>query len=401
MPVFSGGPYINFQQFAGTYKCLIMQGILQNLVTNSSNAGWTNLPMNNGLTAEQPYWGVSQGPGNVGTVTITTGSPGIINWTGHGFLGGEIVMFQTDTTLPSGLAANTLYYVVYISSSTFNVATTYGGTGVAISTTGSGTQYCYSQYLLLATATQPTVTNPAVVRIQDNCGSCVNITIQSYLGMQTNNGSNQGLGAGRYYGAGLLPVTSPNYQITASKYQFYISQVGATAVARAFALAGMLYVPPFMTNVTDQAFVMADTWDSETGSVPYSLHNWIQTGLNWTSNFQGIWNASWFDFADNNGGQSYSGYPNTVYLYSQYMTSTGMDSKWANDDYFTSDVLLSYGLNASSEGKIRGQFYDMIYIADTFTLDATDTFGGHTWVNMTAPTYDAQVPRGGVWIATS
>jgi hypothetical protein len=51
------------------------------------------------------------------------------------------------------------------------------------------------------------------------------------------------------------------------------------------------------------------------------------------------------------------------------------------------------------EGKYRGMLYDAIYIPDAITLDTTDTFAGHTWVNMTSN--NAGPVRGGVWVATS
>jgi hypothetical protein len=70
------------------------------------------------------------------TVTITTGSPGTINWTSHGLANGARVRF-TATTIPTGISASSVYYVVNSATNTFQVATTLGGAGVSISTAGS------------------------------------------------------------------------------------------------------------------------------------------------------------------------------------------------------------------------------------------------------------------------
>lgn len=86
------------------------------------------------------------------TVTITIASPGVITWTGHPFSsnnGGTVpVQFTTTGALPTGLAINTLYWVIpsTVTTNTFQVATsvTNAFAGTAINTTGtqSGTQTC-------------------------------------------------------------------------------------------------------------------------------------------------------------------------------------------------------------------------------------------------------------------
>ncbi len=73
-------------------------------------------------------------------VTITNASPAVVTWafSTHGMTGGEPIVFTTTGTLPTGLTAGTTYYVLAasISSTTFRVAATPGGT--AINTTGAG-----------------------------------------------------------------------------------------------------------------------------------------------------------------------------------------------------------------------------------------------------------------------
>jgi hypothetical protein len=55
--------------------------------------------------------------------------------------------------------------------------------------------------------------------------------------------------------------------------------------------------------------------------------------------------------------------------------------------------------NTTDEAKIKGQLFDMVYIATAFAVDATDTFNSHTWQNIT--NNNAGSPSGGIWVATS
>lgn len=71
-------------------------------------------------------------------VTISIADPGVITWTGHGFQAGQPVMFSTDDgTLPGGITAGVVYYVVAdgLADDSFSVAATAGGE--PIETTGA------------------------------------------------------------------------------------------------------------------------------------------------------------------------------------------------------------------------------------------------------------------------
>lgn len=75
------------------------------------------------------------------TVTVSAASPAVVAWNNHGLVNGRTVQFETGGTLPTGVSANTAYYVVNAATNTFNLATSFGGT--AINTTGSqGTSTC-------------------------------------------------------------------------------------------------------------------------------------------------------------------------------------------------------------------------------------------------------------------
>ena len=385
---FAGGTYINYQQFSGTYKGLIMMGVLKNLCQNTPNAGWTSLSLGAGL-----------GPGNASVVTVTTGSPGIVNWTGHGFLGGEKIMFQVDTniggTFYTGLAVNTVYYVNYASANTFNVATYLGGANITITgSTNGATIWCYTQTMLLRSVAQPTVTNPIVVKLQDNLDTCVCVSIQNSAGSVV--GTND-----RYHGGSLYPQGFANFQITATQYWFYCSIV-QSYMHNDFVYTGMIYVPSFLTGITDQGFLLTNSTDS-TGN--FGIYNNIQAstiiGTN-TSNCQFIWNSTFVEIA-NNAGYNASYYPGTenllVMMSYQYQT-VQTHYRWQNDTIFMSDVFLCHGNALNTEGFIRGQFFDAVYVADAFALDSTDTFAGHTWL-CTNNNNNTVTPRGGIWLATS
>lgn len=69
------------------------------------------------------------------TCTMTIATPAVVTCVGHGFVNGNDVTFQTTGALPTGLAQNTVYYVVNKTNDTFEVSLTVGG--AAINTSGS------------------------------------------------------------------------------------------------------------------------------------------------------------------------------------------------------------------------------------------------------------------------
>ena len=79
------------------------------------------------------------------TVTVTSATPGVVSWSGHGMVNGQPVQFSSTGTVPTGLTANFTYYVVAAATNTFEVAATVGGAALATSSTGTGTITCYAQ----------------------------------------------------------------------------------------------------------------------------------------------------------------------------------------------------------------------------------------------------------------
>lgn len=90
-----------------------------------------------------------QEPTSLGTATITIAAPGVVTRAAHGLSTGQIVYFTTTGALPTGIAATTgRYWVIVLTTSTFQLASSLANAvaGTAITTTGtqSGTHTVYS-----------------------------------------------------------------------------------------------------------------------------------------------------------------------------------------------------------------------------------------------------------------
>lgn len=75
--------------------------------------------------------------------TMTIASPGVVTSAGHGFAAGRQIRFLTTGALPTGIAADTVYFVVNSTTDTFQVAATAGGTAINTSGSQSGTHYVF------------------------------------------------------------------------------------------------------------------------------------------------------------------------------------------------------------------------------------------------------------------
>lgn len=78
-----------------------------------------------------------------GEFTVTIATPGVFTLSGHGLATGDCVELTTDGALPTGLSANTNYYVIYSNANSFWLATSHAnaiaGTKINTSGTQSGT----------------------------------------------------------------------------------------------------------------------------------------------------------------------------------------------------------------------------------------------------------------------
>lgn len=123
-------------------------------LTNSANIDFASMPAvtGNGIVGWSAWDAVSAGnclwtgwlstisfPFTVESVDLATEDITVGN---HGFVADDRVVFEVTegTTIPTGLAAGTLYYVIAtgLATDTFRVATTSGGAAVNITATGTG-----------------------------------------------------------------------------------------------------------------------------------------------------------------------------------------------------------------------------------------------------------------------
>lgn len=74
--------------------------------------------------------------------SISIASPAVLGLTAHGLIAGNPVRLTTTGALPTGLAINTIYYVLAagLTTSAFEIALTAGGTAISTSGTQSGIQ---------------------------------------------------------------------------------------------------------------------------------------------------------------------------------------------------------------------------------------------------------------------
>ena len=74
---------------------------------------------------------------------FTAATTDIITSVAHGLSEGDLIQVASTTTLPTGLSASTDYYVRDVTTNTFKVSLTQGGTAVDISGAGAGTHTFY------------------------------------------------------------------------------------------------------------------------------------------------------------------------------------------------------------------------------------------------------------------
>lgn len=76
--------------------------------------------------------------------TVTIAAPGVITRDGHGLHANDRVQLTTTGALPTGLSADTWYYLVYLDENSFKLAATRDGSAITTSGSQSGTHYYVS-----------------------------------------------------------------------------------------------------------------------------------------------------------------------------------------------------------------------------------------------------------------
>ncbi len=73
--------------------------------------------------------------------TLTIAAPCVVTLDNHGFKTNDRVIFETSGALPTGLSAETWYYVISVDSNTFQLTATRNGTAITTTGSQSGTHF--------------------------------------------------------------------------------------------------------------------------------------------------------------------------------------------------------------------------------------------------------------------
>ena len=116
--------------------------------------------------------------------TVSSSSGLLVSSASHNLSNDDQIYVQTSATLPTGLSANTNYYVISKTDDTFKLSTTRGGSAIAYTNAGSGTHTWYKNVnLILAKIADDgnpvTLTNDGSTRTLSGIGSIETSTLSS------------------------------------------------------------------------------------------------------------------------------------------------------------------------------------------------------------------------------
>lgn len=187
----------------------------------------------------------------------------------------------------------------------------------------------------------------------------------------------------------LHPVASTTFQIIANQYQFVIFVPGSIST-RNFVVASALYIPPHLVamNLTTCALILGDGGsDSDASNARGSFRTSLTSrGLSGFAPSQG-WSILNSTAVEYNGlssdSSAHPGLPSLVCFQSTAIHSvTGY--RWHDDSALIVEPLVAWGApGIDNEGKIRGQFWDMLIATESYPGDVTATIDSNTFTNLT------------------
>lgn len=113
-----------------------------------------------------------------GAATVTIASPGVWTLSSHGFNNGDVIYIETTGALPTGLSADTAYYVVAAATNTFQLSATKGGAAINTSGSQSGTHTVFQAPHARATMSSTTFNVPDTrgrAKVNKNAGTFINL----------------------------------------------------------------------------------------------------------------------------------------------------------------------------------------------------------------------------------
>lgn len=359
---FAGGTIVN-TTFTPTNKATLQS----NLVTQLTNAGWSQ----------------SSGPAGGGSqvVTISIASPGVVSLASHGLLANDQVVFSTTGALPTGLTAGTVYFVkTVLTTGTFTVSASAGGSVINTSGTQSGTQSMVGRVRMTSATTPWSIAG--IVNMADNGGTCLTFSIQD--GASVTSGSNS-----TTQGSFLNPGTgSTVFRIIANKYQAFIF-VPQPTPNRGFVCFGTPYLPTFLQGVITQCVFCAGNSQSDSDGTSRACfrnsntHNGSNSG-----NWQSVVNTTLTE-QDGSSGNVIVGSGTLAEWNPTNSVTSQQGWLWHDSSALMYEPLISWGnvtgVNTTpftAQQLIRGQLWDSVLIDNLFTGDTTTTFDGHNWLNI-------------------
>jgi hypothetical protein len=129
-------------------------------LTGVTTVGTTTITMTNttGLSAGMQVTGTNT-PLTTGRGVTFTDAGDLVNLTAHGLSDGDEVSFSSITST-TGIVINTIYFVVNKTDDTFQVASSVGGSALALTTNGSGTVRYNSTIVSIVPNTSVTMSRP-------------------------------------------------------------------------------------------------------------------------------------------------------------------------------------------------------------------------------------------------
>jgi hypothetical protein len=360
---YATGTKIN-NTFLGQVKSDLLAGTMAGL----TGAGWTLV---NGVTPS--------------TVTITIASPGVVTLNSHGLAADTRVVLKTTGALPTGLSANTTYFVRNPTTNAFNLAASAGGTVINTSGSQSGT-HTLSSEIIMQTATTPQGYNLRC-RFRDNTGSSITYSIETSDGVKVGGNSTTA-------GGMLTPGLNQTWHIVANKHQFTMWVHGSYTTGNQFVIVSCPYVFPFLSPTYIGFMVAASRTDTDTSLRSSNWRYSLRPGYadnNW-STAQAVYNTTFVDYAPGSSGSGNGrGFPGiipAVYCGNNLtFLPNGVNQlyRWGNGDAITQDALLAWGLSSiTDESQITSQLWDAIIIQDQFYGDTTASFDSNNWICLTS-----------------